>query len=61
MAFGGMVLVHRLRLIGMPVPTVLPLLGPTLDTLLVQQTGDILFGSSLPASLPTSFQEYTHT
>ena len=47
-----------LRLVGMPVPTVLPLLGPTLDTLLVQQTGDTLFGSSLHASLPASYQEY---
>lgn len=58
---GTPIAAYTLRLIGMPVPTVLPLLGPTLDTLLVQQTGDILFGSSLPASLPTSFQEYTHT
>ena len=48
---------HSILVIGMPTPTVQPLMGPTLETLLVTKTKDILFGSSLPASLPIAHDE----
>lgn len=57
-ARGTPIAVHSIRLFGLPLHLVEPRLGASLESLLCDRTEDLLFGSSLEASLPPTEEDY---